>query len=388
MKEFIVNNFITLKQENNETIIYIAGERFIQCKILLLEIPIKKISSFNGIESVDEAAERLDQSIASLDSYEYNIPSETKFWGHCSNLQVWAENNYDTRLLHSTLAFPLLEKLYKVGDPIAKNVFKEEIANRLESGCQSVIYYLYEEGFIYDFLSEEEIMHSLLIPEEAEIILELESHLKTELYQRWKALESKTFIVEDRQVTALDLGHSDLKEVPDIIYNLKNLRQLNLYHNKINHLQETIDNFPYLEKLILYGNELTDIPHSVANLKRLSHLDLGFNKFTGLPKPLKELKSLRYLNLSGNELTNLNEQDISEFKDTFIQVAIPESRLFRIIKTMKHLFKNRKSIHINDLMIYIHVEWEVLDKIVRFHKKEMEKFDLKISYNDGIISKC
>ncbi len=47
-----------------------------------------------------------------------------EFWGHCSNLQAWAEYGYDTRLLHPNLAFPLLEKLATVGDPIAKKVFK------------------------------------------------------------------------------------------------------------------------------------------------------------------------------------------------------------------------------------------------------------------------
>lgn len=34
----------------------------------------------------------------------YKIPADIEYWGHCSNMQVWAENNYDSRLLHRSIA--------------------------------------------------------------------------------------------------------------------------------------------------------------------------------------------------------------------------------------------------------------------------------------------
>jgi len=71
------------------------------------------------------------------------------------NLQVWAENNYDTRLLHSNLSFPLLRELVKAGDIKAKKVFREEIAKRIESGYVPVIIYLLNQGYL-DFLNNEE----------------------------------------------------------------------------------------------------------------------------------------------------------------------------------------------------------------------------------------
>ena len=109
MQEFKVNEYITLKLEHGETNIYIDYKLFIQCKFLYLDIPIDKISSFDEIESIDEAAERIGQKVKQTE--EKQIPTEVEFWGHCSNLQVWAENNYDTRLLHRNLAFPLLKTL-------------------------------------------------------------------------------------------------------------------------------------------------------------------------------------------------------------------------------------------------------------------------------------
>jgi len=84
------------------------------------------------------------------------IPPETLFWAHCSNLQAWCEFNYDSRLLHSNLSFPLLKRLYELGDPDARNVFKEEIAVRLLSQYSPVINYLITEGYL-NYFNEEEL---------------------------------------------------------------------------------------------------------------------------------------------------------------------------------------------------------------------------------------
>jgi len=157
MKTFEVNKFLTLKLENGKTNIYVAGKLFQHCKFLLLEIPIEKIESLDNIESIDEASLRLDKSLERGHNREgVSIPPETEFWGHCSNLQVWFENNYDTCLLHSNIAFPLLKKLTEAGDPLAKKVFKEEIAKRFSSGFKSVMFYLISNGYL-DYLNEEEI---------------------------------------------------------------------------------------------------------------------------------------------------------------------------------------------------------------------------------------
>ena len=124
-KKFVVNNYLELRLNGKETVIYVNGERFNQCKFLLLNIPVSEIQSFDDIESIDEAAEKLDGSLEEdISVKEVGIPPEVEFWGHSSNLQVWVENDYDTRLLRMNLAFPLLKRLTEVGDPIAKRVFE------------------------------------------------------------------------------------------------------------------------------------------------------------------------------------------------------------------------------------------------------------------------
>ncbi|MFX1238780.1 MAG: hypothetical protein ACFE8P_13820, partial [Promethearchaeota archaeon] len=132
-KEFKINKYISLKLEGKKTNIYVDGVRFQQCKYLAFEIPLDVIPEFDSIQSIDEMVEK-DRS----SEYKYlKISPKQEFWGHCSNLQAWIENDYDTRLLHRNLAFPLLKKLTEAGDPLAKKVFKEEIVHRIEEGNEN-----------------------------------------------------------------------------------------------------------------------------------------------------------------------------------------------------------------------------------------------------------
>lgn len=156
MKEFIINNYLSLRLEYNETNIYVNGENFKQCKFILLNIPMDETERFDEIESIDEAADILGWTEERQVGVEYEIDPETEFWGHCSNLQAWYEHNYDTRLLHSNLSFPLLKRLAEVGDPIANRVFKEEIVKRLESGYPTVIKYIIKEKLL-EYLNREEL---------------------------------------------------------------------------------------------------------------------------------------------------------------------------------------------------------------------------------------
>jgi len=175
MKEFRVNEFLTLKLEEGNTNIYVNGEPFDQCKYLMLNIPIDETKRFEDIESIDEVAEQLGWTYDGQEGVEYDIDPETEFWGHCSNLQAWYEHNYDTRLLHSNLSFPLLKKLVEVGDTVANKVFKEEIVKRFKSGCSNdnlpIITYLFHGYF--DYLEKNELLEIFGDPENFSDILKM-----------------------------------------------------------------------------------------------------------------------------------------------------------------------------------------------------------------------
>ena len=149
LNTYKVNEYLRLKYEHNKTNIYVANKRFHQCKYLLMNINMNERERYHDIDSIDEAAETLDRSLEYRSSNSYTIDPKTEFWGHCSNIEAWYENNYDTRILHRNLAFPLLRKLTEAGDKLAKHVFVEEIGKRFESGYPSVIHYLINEGYLH-----------------------------------------------------------------------------------------------------------------------------------------------------------------------------------------------------------------------------------------------
>lgn len=52
--KFFLNDYLTLKLEDGETILYVGGERFDQCRFLVLKIPLKDVSLLRDAESIDE----------------------------------------------------------------------------------------------------------------------------------------------------------------------------------------------------------------------------------------------------------------------------------------------------------------------------------------------
>jgi len=158
-EDFKINDFLNVKFEEGKTNIYVGKKYFSHCKYLLLNIPINEPNLTDPLQSIDEAAEKLNRTLEYY-PHPHLIPPETEFWGHCSNLQVWAENEYDTRLCHRNIAFPLLEQLTQVGDPIARRVFKKEIIERYMSNHIAIKMYLIDAGFIV-YLNSEELIYIL-----------------------------------------------------------------------------------------------------------------------------------------------------------------------------------------------------------------------------------
>jgi len=186
--EFKINDYINLKLEFSRIHIYIGGKFFIGCKYLLLNIPVKKINDLDEIRSIDEASLKLDNSMEGNTDTEIRsiISLEEEFWGHASNLQAWAENYYDTRLLHSNLSFPLLKSLTEAGDLMAKKVFKEEIAKRFLAGFYPTTKYLIKEGYV-DLLNKEEL---------SSLFLESQPRLKKKLQKTNKSLNEVYLLKE------------------------------------------------------------------------------------------------------------------------------------------------------------------------------------------------
>jgi len=154
-KEFQINKYLKVKLINSKSIIFVNDKPFNQCKYLLLNLTKKSFKNFKEIDSIDEAFQIYNRMEKSHETQKLIIDPETEFIGHCSNLQVWYENDYDLRILHTALSVPLLKKLADVGEKRAVIRLKEEIAKRIVSeNSKSLLFYLNEEYLAF-FTKEE-----------------------------------------------------------------------------------------------------------------------------------------------------------------------------------------------------------------------------------------
>lgn len=312
--EFKVNKYITLKLEDGFTVIYIKGKEFLQCRHLLLIDP-QKSKDYSEIKSIDEAQDSLKINYPIT----LKITPEQEFWGHCSNLQVWDEHNYDTRLLHSNLAFPLLKKLMELGDVRARKMFKEEIANRIEENYPSVNQLLIEEGYI-NYLSTEEL--KLSCPKELRVeklilssrrLLKIPSLIGELPIVGLKYLNLTNngfstfpeFVLRHKSLEVLILKENQLKSLPEDIDTLEMLKKLDVSENQLDSLPTSVRNLSSLETLILSDNKLRMIPNSIGELKNLRKCILSNNMLRILPKSIGNLRNLEELSLRSNDLMDL-----------------------------------------------------------------------------------
>ncbi len=364
MSEFVVNDFITLRLEDEKTNIYILGEKFIQCKYLLLDIPVQDFEKYDEIDSIDEVSEKLDKSLerSNMEAFKIEIRPEVEFWGHCSNLQVWAEQNYDTSFIHSNLAFPVLKKLTKVGDLKAKKIFKNEIGKRFETGPDSVRQFLALEGYL-DYLSQEElwsvmpnqleVKHLRAIEREAGAEFKLRSNEMEELlwgenpnqlafsikgnyvkeidflnFKNLSSLKWKKIFALLGNLTALKwlfLTQNNLKTVPESVGRIISLEILKLNHNELEEIPEVIGNLQSLVMLILNNNKIKVVPESIGKLRLLEELYLDHNKLVELPNSIGNITSLKKLFLNNNLLEKLPDTLIG--MESLIQLALEHNRL-------------------------------------------------------------
>ena len=337
--EYKINEFITLKLEKGKTVIYVKDEKFLQCKYLLIEIPKDNLKDFDDFMSIDDVSEKLDHSLEHDIRYNKLNP-EVEFWGHCSNLQAWSENFYDTSLLHSNLAFPLLKKLTDIEDPKARRIFKDEIAERLTNLYTNVAQYLIQENYLEYFNNEElELLMEILFEqiektfkkkqssnlEEAEIeaILSIIKNniinSKTFLINRLKPFDiinketHMGFSYEKCKVNSLGLNRCGLSILPSTIGSFENLEELYMTENRLNSLPESTGNLTTLRILNFSDNHLINLPNEIGNLINLKELHLNHNVLQVLPGTICNLKKLEIFSIWGNQLRtlpkNMNQMD-------------------------------------------------------------------------------
>ncbi len=128
-----------------------------------------------------------------------------------------------------------------------------------------------------------------------------------------------------------------LKEVPDGIAKLKNLKILLLDYNQIDSISPKIKELKQLKELNLFSNNLSDFPKVLCELGQLQSLDIGGNKITEIPACISKLHELRYLHIL---LLNINKlpESMIEMKDLRIDRA--EELKQKLPENYHFLFEN------------------------------------------------
>ncbi len=333
MLEFKVNRFITLKLEKNKTVIYIKDEEFIQCKYLLIEIPRDTISNSDEFISIDDALEKINNDPKENGFIKHMISPEEEFIGHCSNLQAWYENGYDTCLLHTNIAFPLLKKLTEVGDLKAKKIFKEEIFKRILNGNDNTLYFLTLNEFIFQLRDEEliilfETLNSNQKNRLERIIIDeliknpYRDKYKRDLYEILTYLDKKVAInlpnIEfQNEKFFLNGDKLDLtrKRKKSRIISISEILGLNMLNNLKSltikdHSLFSIDNLEMLsslETLDLSRNKIEKIS-GLNKCTKIKKLNLNNNKIKEINN-INYIKYLEYLDLSQNEINEIDGLD-------------------------------------------------------------------------------
>lgn len=299
---FKVSDFVTLRLEEGRTIIYVNNEKFIQCKGLFISDPhlYENITSVDDIEDVESKIVQEDERSG--------ISPEEEFWGHCSNLQVWIEQDYDTRLLHSNIAFPLLKRLADIGDSKALKMLKIEIIERFAEGSPSTREYLIESEFI-DFLSEEEIRGVLKI-DEVNALYSIEEELTTvfkmarnlEELRSLELIEDSLYLIEGAHIVGVRYYLPSEARIPENISKFSKLKYLILTCNELNAFPDSFSKLKELEVLDLSHNKFESLSEYFKGFSKLKKFNLFFNKFTSIPKVLLEMKLLSELYLYGNPI--------------------------------------------------------------------------------------
>ncbi|MEJ2276394.1 MAG: hypothetical protein P8Y70_01400 [Candidatus Lokiarchaeota archaeon] len=317
LREFHITNLLELKlekghwdeegdedpyvKENIRVQIYINGNPFRTCKFLLIVNPHLE-KKFETINSIDEVKEILNKDLEyKITPAVLNISPEEEFWAHCSNLQAWVENDYDTHLLDSKLSFPLLKELKRLGDSKAKQVYNEEVMERYAKGSCDVKDLLISKKYFENIPFEQQVS-IIKDPKEYEVILTLKKVMGDEF-------KLGKFFIDDGKITKLRLQENpNVHALPSEIGDLSNLRWLDISLPNLSSLPSTIGNLRSLETLKITDSNLTELPESIGNLNKLDLISISnCKKFESLPDSFGKISSLKDLRIIDSNLTMLPE---------------------------------------------------------------------------------
>ncbi len=344
-EECRISEHITLKLEGGTTNLYIDGKLVNYCKRLVINttldgLPVEPDEKW---DSVDDMA-RGHGTIYKGAGYEREVQDckidpQTEFDAHCSAIHAWYALDYNSRAIHSNLAFPLLKALVDAGDVVAKTVFLNEIVDRIETGSPSTIqvlvetqmfdyvprerwnylvapllertreglgwnaavYYLllhdYFRGYAPDELAPVQRVYGPVVVHGKEIFVENGGldlhHLGIEDLEEVQGLRGML-------IEGIDLSENGITALPPWLFDNDRLVTLKLRENSLEQIPASLEKCIALKELDLRENALTSIPGCLAGLPALESLDLSMCRIAEVTEVVTRIPRLKCLYLEGN----------------------------------------------------------------------------------------
>lgn len=129
----------------------------------------------------------------------------------------------------------------------------------------------------------------------------------TDIIQTHRALYEYTSFEEaltvPKEVKSIDVARQQLKEIPDIFDQFRNLVSINLLGNRLDSFPVSVIKARRLKELSLSSNGLSIVGEELGELKELRILIMNFNNIQDVPKEIGNLTELLYLDLGDNEIS-------------------------------------------------------------------------------------
>jgi hypothetical protein len=105
---FVVNEHLDVVWDTSEERVQVLVDEnpVLHCSFLVANVS----ASDSTVKSIDDLAERAGAHELENKDLRKMLSIEEGIQAHASNIQAWAEHGYDTRLLHSNIAFTLLKR--------------------------------------------------------------------------------------------------------------------------------------------------------------------------------------------------------------------------------------------------------------------------------------
>lgn len=141
-------------------------------------------------------------------------------------------------------------------------------------------------------------------------------------------------------------------KLDEIFQNLSkcaNLQELNLNKNGIEEIPESIALLKQLQKFSASDNKLKSYPNSIYKLTKLKEIDLGINQIIELPAGIGNLKQLKSLKLNSNWKNKLDTKNLFNEIDQLENLEILELWSCQSIREIPETISNLKKLKKLDL---------------------------------------